>query len=382
MTIGVLFPSYDHPAIEERYASWQAELRVRAGTTRFHYYPAGIAARDAALDVEEEHVLVVTDPLILAPEGLAAALHAALGDADAAVPVTNVAANPVQSAALPSLYMTLRELDLVNEQMRRSATPPETVTWSGGDPSLFLCRTVMLDGIAAPLPAALDGRRVAVARSEYAHRWSSMRGQVREDLLARIPTEARTILEFGCGEGSLGHALKQRQKCRVAGIELDPEAAAIAKRRIDVVYQGDATEIVSILSERFEWIIGGDIVEHLSDPWSFLSGLRRVATPGGHLLLSLPNLASGSIVADLLAGRFDYVYMGLACVGHLRFFTRRSIETMLAMSGWKPVEITPQDLAVTPPAAELIQRLEAAAIPFSRDDLTASGYYVVARNGG
>lgn len=209
-----------------------------------------------------------------------------------------------------------------------------------------------------------------------------MRGQVREDLLARIPTDARTILEFGCGEASLGYALKQRQRCRVAGIELDPEAAAIAKRRIDVVYQGDATEIVSLLGERFEWIIGGDIVEHLADPWSFLSELRHVSVPGGHLLLSLPNLASGSIVADLLAGRFDYVYMGLACVGHLRFFTRRSIETMLAMSGWTPVEITPQDLGVTPPADALIRQLESAAIPFSRDDLTASGYYVVARNGG
>ncbi|HEU4520796.1 MAG TPA: class I SAM-dependent methyltransferase [Thermoanaerobaculia bacterium] len=381
MATGVLFPSYDHPAIEERYASWQAELRLRSEGSRLHYYPAGLAARDAAYEVKEEHVLVVTDPLILAPHGIAAALHAALGDAEAAVPVSNVASNPAQRAALPSLYMTLRELDLVGEQMRESKAPAETVTWSGGDPSIFYCRTEMLDKIAAPLDRALEGRRVSIVHSEYAHRWSSMRGQVREDLLARIPTDARSILEFGCGEGSLGRALKQRQKCRVAGIELDPEAAAMAKKNIDVVYQGDATEIIAILNEQFDWIIGGDIVEHLADPWSFLADLRRVATPGGHLLLSLPNLASGSIIADLLAGRFDYVYMGLACVGHLRFFTRSSIESMLAMSGWSKVEIAPQPLGITPPAEQLMSRLEQAAIPFSREDLLASGYYVVARNG-
>ncbi|HET7707390.1 MAG TPA: hypothetical protein VFM36_14990, partial [Thermoanaerobaculia bacterium] len=117
------------------------------------------------------------------------------------------------------------------------------------------------------------------------------------------------------------------------------------------------------------------------DPWSFLGDLRRIATPGGKLLLSLPNLANASIIADLLAGRFDYVYMGLACVGHLRFFTRKSIEDLLAISGWTPVEITPQEIGVTPPGEQLMNRLESGAVPFSREDLTASGYYVIARNG-
>ncbi|HUP46593.1 MAG TPA: methyltransferase domain-containing protein, partial [Thermoanaerobaculia bacterium] len=133
--------------------------------------------------------------------------------------------------------------------------------------------------------------------------------------------------------------------------------------------------------EQFEWIIGGDIVEHLVDPWSFLTQLRRISTPSGHLLLSLPNLASASIIGDLLAGRFDYVYMGLACVGHLRFFTRRSIEEMLAIAGWTPVEIVPQQLEVTPQAATLMNRLESGGVPYSREDLAAPGYYVIARNG-
>ena len=164
------------------------------------------------------------------------------------------------------------------------------------------------------------------------------------------------------------------------GVELDREAAAVARRRIDDVYNADVREIISIIPEQFDWIIGGDIVEHLDDPWSFLSELRRISAPGGHLLLSLPNLANASVIADLLQGRFDYVYMGLTCVGHVRFFTRHSIEEMLRMAGWTPVEIAPQQLAVTPQASELIERLAAANIGFSRDDLTASGYYVVARN--
>ncbi|MFP5246216.1 MAG: class I SAM-dependent methyltransferase, partial [Thermoanaerobaculia bacterium] len=207
-----------------------------------------------------------------------------------------------------------------------------------------------------------------------------LRGQTRFDLLARISPQAKSILEFGCGEAPLGEALKRRQKCRVVGIELDPAAAAIAQKRIDAVYRGDVREIVEILDERFDWIVGGDIVEHLDEPWSFLAELRRVAAPGGHLLLSLPNLANASIISDLLRGRFDYVYMGLTCVGHLRFFTRQSLVDMLTIAGWTVVEITPQDPVPTAAQEELLRALDASVFPYSKDDVTATGYYVIARN--
>ena len=379
MSIALLFPHLDHPAIEERYASWQAEMRLRSEIPEVHFYDQDDRASDAAGAVQSDHVLVVTDALLLAPRGLVSRLMKHLHDAEAVVPSSNVAGNAAQAAS-PSLYMTLRELDTVAAEMAGD-TRVEWITWGAEDPSAFLCRTEMLDTIRAPLSRALEGKRVAVSRGDYVHRWASMRGQVRDDLLSRIPDTVRSVLEFGCGEASLGYALKQRQKVRVAGIELDHAAAAVAKKRIDAVYQGDAREIISILNERFDFIIGGDIVEHLDDPWSFLDSLRRVSAPGGGLLLSLPNLANASIVADLLAGRFDYVYMGLTCVGHLRFFTRSSIEDLLRMAGWTAVEITPQQLGPTTAGADLLDRLERAAIPFSKSDLLASGYYVVARNG-
>ncbi|MGH9422006.1 MAG: class I SAM-dependent methyltransferase, partial [Thermoanaerobaculia bacterium] len=202
----------------------------------------------------------------------------------------------------------------------------------------------------------------------------------RTDLLDRIPPDAKSILEFGCGEAPLGAALKARQKCRVVGIEIDPKAAAVARKRIDDVYCGDAREIVALIREKFDWIIGGDIVEHLDEPWSFLCDLRNVCAPGGHLLLSIPNVANASVVSDLIRGRFDYVYMGLTCVGHLRFFTKRTLEEMLSIAGWTVVEITPQETVVTRGRDELLAALAAARMPHSKEDLIPAGYYVVARN--
>lgn len=380
----ILFPRFDHPAIEERYASWQSQMLLRQeGDLEFALYDAEEPASLAAGLVESDHVLVVTDPLLLPPKRLATRLRELLDhtpEVVAALPVSNEAGNPHQHRPAPSPYLTLRELQQMTAALQAEAADAERVMWDQSDPGVYFCRTSFLDEIDDPLRRAIAGREVIISRNDYVHRWSSLRGQVRDDLLARISPEARNVLEFGCGEAPLGAALKTRQKCRVVGIELDPRAAAIARKRIDDVYCGDAREIVAILADRFDWIIGGDIVEHLDEPWSFLADLRRVSTPGGHLLLSIPNVANAAVIADLLRGRFDYVYMGLTCVGHLRFFTRRSIEEMLTIAGWTIVEIAPQGMIESPGRNELLTALSSSRLPFSREDLLPTGYYVIAQN--
>ena len=105
-----------------------------------------------------------------------------------------------------------------------------------------------------------------------------------------------------------------------------------------------------------------------------------MAKPGGHLLLSIPNIAHAALIADLLRGRFDYVYMGLTCVGHLRFFTRRTIEDMMTIAGWTIIEVTPQMTVETRGRDEVIKLLEGSRFASSKEDLLPSGYYIVAQN--
>jgi SAM-dependent methyltransferase len=221
---------------------------------------------------------------------------------------------------------------------------------------------------------------VVVSTNDYAHRWIPMRAEMRSDLLPYIPDDCRAIVEIGCGEAPLGAAIKARQKSRVVGIELDPDAAAVARKRIDSVYCGDVRHILSILDERFDCIVASEIIEHVDDPWSLLAEVRRIATPRGRLVISIPNAANVSLIGDLLAGRLDYTYLGLACVGHLRFFTRKSIEEMLTIAGWHLVAMTPQRV-VSPSGQELLKRLEAAGVTSAREELLVTGYTVIARNG-
>lgn len=380
MAVTVLYPSWSHAAVEERYASWQTQMLLAQRSGAIEYYDPDESAADAAATLDSEHVLVVTDPLLLPSTALAERLATVLDDAFAAVPVANESDEIGQRVPPPAPYITLRELQGVMAGFESKPRQTEKIPWRDADPGVFLCRTESLRSARTPLRNALSGREVVVSHNDYVHRWSSMRGQARADLFDRIDPNARAILEFGCGEAALGAAVKQRQRCRFVGVELDPKAATIAKRRIDDVYCGDVREIVSILHEQFDFFVGGDIVEHLDEPWSFLSELRRLAKPGARLLLSLPNIANASIVGDLMRGRFDYVYMGLTCVGHLRFFTRQTIEDMLTIAGWSVVEIAPQATILTADADDLMKRAAAAGLPFSSQDLLTPGYYVTAEN--
>jgi 2-polyprenyl-3-methyl-5-hydroxy-6-metoxy-1,4-benzoquinol methylase len=364
-------------AIEERYAVWQQRLLIQSGFTAPEYviFAPDESASDVVAGVEAETVVVLTDPLLVPPRDAAGRLLDTLGasGAAAALPAINGAERAEQRAGAPVPYLTLRQFEAA---AAAAGGPPIALAWDRSDPGLFACRTELLKRNRRPLREALDGASVVIDPGVYCHRYASLRGQLREDLLERVGTDARRILEFGCGEGALAAALKRRQSCRVVGIEMDPQAAAIASRHMDTVHRGDARILVDRIDETFDWIVGGDILEHLDDPWSFLRSLRRLAVPGGQLLLSLPNLAAWPVIADLLQGRFDYLFMGITCVGHLRFFTRRSIEEMLKISGWEAVAIEPQPHFITSEFEEFRARLDAAGVPYSLEDLITPGYYV------
>src|ERR1700712_3242576 len=70
----------------------------------------------------------------------------------------------------------------------------------------------------------------------------------RPEVQALVPREARRVLDLGCAAGALGAALKERQAIEVVGVELDPDYAAEAARRLDRVVTGDVGEVLASLS--------------------------------------------------------------------------------------------------------------------------------------
>lgn len=166
-------------------------------------------------------------------------------------------------------------------------------------------------------------------KEPYYYQWP------RYDLLEMIPITARRVLDIGCGAGKLGELLKARQPADVVGIELDPDAAEAAAKRLNRVLVGDVEVIpLDFPESAFDCVICGDILEHLLDPKALLRRARRWLSEAGCLVASIPNVRHHSVVTALMEGNWTYQSAGLLDETHLQFFCRRDIERLFLASGY------------------------------------------------
>lgn len=165
---------------------------------------------------------------------------------------------------------------------------------------------------------------------------------LRREILELVPTGAKRILDLGCGTGLLGKALKERQKCFVAGIELNKEAYQNAQKNLDAVFHDNLNRFnPSFLNSKFDCLIFADILEHLINPWGILKNFASVLTDDGTIVASIPNLAHPWVISQLQKGLFRYEPAGLLDITHLRFFTKTTISQMFYKAGLKIINIRP-----------------------------------------
>jgi SAM-dependent methyltransferase len=165
--------------------------------------------------------------------------------------------------------------------------------------------------------------------------------QSNPDLLNRMPLEARTVLDVGCGSGALGRDYKRRNPAaRLYGIEVDAEVGRLAASRMDEVAIGDVeADPLPFGDTRFDCIVYGDILEHLRDPWTVLAAQIPHLTENGTVLVCVPNADHWSFAARLLSGTFAYEDQGLFDRTHLRWFTFASMREALTRAGLHPHDV-------------------------------------------
>jgi len=163
---------------------------------------------------------------------------------------------------------------------------------------------------------------------------------VRTGLAALVPPACRSLLDLGCSDGSLGAYLKARQPAlRVCGAEFQAELARVAAGRLDQALRLDLRHpeaLQAFADERFDCVVAADVLEHLPDPDALLSRLPAVLSPQARLIVSLPNIRHLSALWSIYArGEFPRRERGLFDATHLRWFTLRDAEALLARHGWR-----------------------------------------------
>jgi GT2 family glycosyltransferase/2-polyprenyl-3-methyl-5-hydroxy-6-metoxy-1,4-benzoquinol methylase len=151
----------------------------------------------------------------------------------------------------------------------------------------------------------------------------------------------KTVLEFGCASGYMSRVLREHG-CRVTGIELDHEAARLAAEHCERVIEADLSGedwMTQLGNTRFDVAVFGDVLEHLADPEATLRRAAHFLKPNGYVVVSIPNIAHGSVRLALLSGEFRYRNLGLLDHTHLRFFTRESVHELFARAGYLMEEL-------------------------------------------
>jgi SAM-dependent methyltransferase len=166
--------------------------------------------------------------------------------------------------------------------------------------------------LGARLHAAVAGRRIVKAFPEW--------------------TGRGRLLDVGCASGKF-----LRQMTAVgwtcAGIELDPGAAALARRVTPDVFTGDPLD-APFAPAGFDLVTAFHVLEHLPDPLGVLRRMLAWLAPGGAVVIEVPN--AGGAGARLF-GRY---WSGLDQPRHLVHFTPATMAALAEQAGGRVVSAT------------------------------------------
>ncbi len=178
------------------------------------------------------------------------------------------------------------------------------------------------------------------------------------DLIVEEKEAEFHVLEVGCDLGATLLDIKRRYpNCIVHGVEINAEAVKIAKHLLDVK-EGNIEEENLPFSEKFDYIIFGDVLEHLRDPQRVIRFCKqKLLNEQGCIIASIPNIMHVSVMQQLLNGRFEYQDMGLLDRTHIHFFTYYEILFMFQQEGYTVEEVRNTSVILTKEQEELKTKL-------------------------
>jgi SAM-dependent methyltransferase len=183
--------------------------------------------------------------------------------------------------------------------------------------------------------------------AEEDHYWFRARRRIIDDTIRSLPLpEDPVLLDAGCGGGR--SLVELARIGRVSAIEPSPVAYEKASGRgIGRVLRA-RMEDMPFPERSFDAITCLDVIEHVEDDASGLAALRRVARPGGFLVVTVP-------AYSWLWSEHDRINH------HYRRYDRRSLTRVATAAGWRPLRWSYFNSLLLPAAAvyRLLERLGA-----------------------
>lgn len=184
-------------------------------------------------------------------------------------------------------------------------------------------------------------------RERYDDEWNGWKAEAtafdgvrRYDQISRVVRQLipRKILDIGCGDGRLARTI--RAVCPDVVIHgCDVSTAALTRSKgLDRQYAVDLNcDGLPEPDESFDLVIASEVVEHLIMPDRVMVELTRVLKQGGHVLLTVPNVAFWRFRVQALCGQVPSV---TADDRHLHSFSASLLEHLVRSAGLEVVQLT------------------------------------------
>jgi 2-polyprenyl-6-hydroxyphenyl methylase/3-demethylubiquinone-9 3-methyltransferase len=159
------------------------------------------------------------------------------------------------------------------------------------------------------------------------------------DATSFTPLAGKRALDVGCGAGLLCEPLA-RLGASVTGIDAAPEniaAAATHAAASGLAIDYRAGSVEGLGDERFDLVTSMEVIEHVTDPASFVAGLVAALAEGGLLVVSTPNRTPVTRLAMITLGEGS----GRIPKGTHdwdKFLTPDELEALLSAAGMRVID--------------------------------------------
>jgi SAM-dependent methyltransferase len=133
----------------------------------------------------------------------------------------------------------------------------------------------------------------------------AIRAGVSERIVEISPDRQARVADLGCGEGELLARLAELGFHQLTGIGWKVNVPSNVEKveGVDLSQVGWSERLAGAT---FDVLTATEVLEHLVNPYEFLTQARRLTRSGGRLILTFPNVHNWrSIIGYAIAGRFS-----------------------------------------------------------------------------
>lgn len=140
------------------------------------------------------------------------------------------------------------------------------------------------------------------------------------------------LLDIGCSDGTILQSLNRH---RLNGVDISEVAVAFARERGINAHVANVEDGLPFADDAFDIVVAGEVLEHVVRTDFLLHEVNRVLRPGGHFIVTCPNVNNITSLAMMVLLDFPPYASARYRSPHVRDFTARTLKMALGNHGFE-----------------------------------------------